>query len=227
MSDSGLWTAVAAVVRRDLLLAQRRRAEALNPLLFFLMVVTLIPLGVGPNPRLLTTMAPGVIWVAALLAGLLSLDAVFRSDYEDGSLDQLLVSPQPLSALALAKVAVHWLVTGVPIILLAPLLAVFLNLPAKAVPTLVITLALGTPVLSLIGGIGSALTVGLRRGGALLALLVLPLLVPVLIFGATAVDAAAAGLPVRGHILLLAALLVLSASLTPLAMAAALRINLQ
>jgi heme exporter protein B len=227
MSESGLWTAVAAVLKRDLLLAQRRRAEALNPLLFFLMVVTLIPLGVGPNPRLLATMAPGVIWVAALLAGLLSLDAVFRSDYEDGSLDQLLVSPQPLAALALAKVAVHWLVTGVPIILFSPLLAVFLNLPAKAVPTLVATLALGTPVLSLIGGIGSALTVGLRRGGALLALLVLPLLVPVLIFGAMAVDAATAGLPARGHILLLAALLVLSLSLAPLTMAAALRINLQ
>jgi heme exporter protein B len=227
MNDSSLWTATIAVLRRDLLLAQRRRAEALNPLLFFLMVVTLIPLGVGPNPRLLAIMAPGVIWVAALLAGLLSLDAVFRSDFEDGSLDQLLVSPRPLPVLALAKVAVHWLVTGVPIILLSPLLAVFLNLPANAIPTLVITLALGTPVLSLIGGIGSALTVGLRRGGALLSLLVLPLLVPVLIFGATAVDAATAGLPVRGHILLLAALLVLSLSLAPLAMAAALRINLQ
>jgi heme exporter protein B len=214
-----------ALLRRDLLIAYRHRGEVLNPLLFFIIVVTLFPLGVSPESRLLAVMAPGVIWIAALLSVLLSMDSVFRSDFEDGSLEQILLSPQPLTLLLLAKMAAHWLITGLPVVLIAPLLGVILHLPEAAMPTLIATLALGTPILSLIGAIGMALTVGLRRGGVLLSLLVLPLYVPVLIFGATAVDAAAAGLDVSGHLALLGALLLLSVTLAPLATASALRIS--
>ncbi|MCK9607212.1 MAG: heme exporter protein CcmB [Methylomonas sp.] len=214
-----------AIVRRDLLLAFRRRAEAANPLFFFVLVVTLFPLAVGAQPNLLQAMAPGVIWVSALLAALLSLDGLFRSDFEDGSLEQLLLSPHPLSVLVLGKVTSHWLVTGLPLLLVAPLLAVFLGLPEQAMPTLWLTLILATPLLSLIGAIGVALTVGLRRGGMILSLLVLPLYIPVLIFASSAVDRAASGLPVTAQINILLAMLLMALVLTPLPTAAALKMS--
>jgi heme exporter protein B len=214
------------LLRRDLVLAFRRRAEMINPLLFFVLVSSLFPLGIGADPVLLQKVGAGVIWVAALLAALLSLDGIFRSDFEDGTLEQFLLSAHPVSILVLAKVCAHWLITGLPLLLVAPLLAMLLNLPATATGTLLITLALGTPVLSLIGAVGVALTVGLRKGGMLLSLLVLPLYVPVLIFAANAVDTAGAGLPVVAHLSLLSALLALSLTLSPVATAAALRISL-
>jgi heme exporter protein B len=218
--------AFLALFRRDLTLAFRHRAEMANPLLFFVIVVTLFPMGITPEARILETIAPGVIWVAALLAAMLSLDTLFRSDFEDGALEQILLSPHPAAVLVLAKVLAHWLVTGLPLILVAPLLGVLLALPGEAMWVLVATLALGTPVLSLVGAIGTALTVGLRRGGVLLSLLVLPLYIPVLIFGSNAVGTAADGLPVAGQLYFLGALLVLSLTLAPLAIAAALRISL-
>lgn len=217
--------ALAALLRRDLMLAFRHRGELANPLLFFVIVVTLFPLGVGPESATLSRIAPGILWVAALLASLLSLETIFRSDFDDGSLEQMLLSPHPAALLAATKVLVHWLVTGVPLILLSPLLGVLLHLPGDAMGALLASLALGTPVLSLVGAIGVALTVGLRRGGILLALLILPLYTPVLIFGASAVANAAAGLPVAGQLYLLAALLILALTLAPLAIAAALRIS--
>ena len=225
MNEPSLTRAFALLLRRDLTLAFRHRSELANPLLFFVIVISLFPMGVSPESRVLQMIAPGVIWVAALLATMLSLDMMFRSDYEDGSLEQLLLSPHPVSVLVLAKVLAHWLVTGLPLLVLAPLLGVLLFLPIEAMPALVASLALGTPLLSLIGSIGMALTVGLRRSGVLLSLLVLPLYVPVLIFGANAVDAAAAGLPVTGQMYFLGAMLVLALSLSPLATAASLRIS--
>ena len=226
MTEPRLLPAFAGLLKRDLMLALRARGDLLNPLLFFVIVVTLFPLAVGASPKLLQALAPGVIWVAALLSALLSLDNLFRSDYEDGSLEQILLSPQPLSLLVLAKLLAHWLVTGLPLLLVAPLLGVLLNMPGNGLWALMATLALGTPVLSAIGAIGAGLTVGLRRGGVLLSLLILPLYIPVLIFGAGAVDAAAAGLSIEGHLYLLAALLALSVSLAPVAVAASLRISL-
>jgi heme exporter protein B len=220
-----LISAFFAIIRRDLLLAFRRRAEAANPVFFFILVVTLFPLALGAQPRLLQAMAPGVIWVAALLAALLSLDGLFRSDFEDGSLEQIILSPHPLTILVLGKIIAHWLITGLPLLLVAPLLAVFLGLPAQAMGTLLLTLILATPLLSLIGAIGVALTVGLRRGGMLLSLLVLPLYVPVLIFASSAVDRAAEGLPVGAQINILAAMLCLAVVLTPLPAAAALKMS--
>jgi heme exporter protein B len=214
------------VLRRDLQLAFRRRSELLNPVLFFVLVVSLFPLGIGPGPQTLALIAPGVIWVAALLATLLAMERLFRADFEDGSLEQLLLSPHPPALLALAKVLAHWLTTGLPLLLASPLLAVLLHLPAEAGGALLLSLLLGTPALSLIGAIGVALTVSLRRGGVLLTLLVLPLYVPVLIFGTAAVAAAATGLPYTGQLALLGAILVLALTLAPLAIAAGLRINL-
>lgn len=222
-----LVNAFLALLRRDLLLAWRRRAEALNPLMFFVLVVTLFPLALGAQPNLLQAMAPGIIWVSALLAALLSLDSLFRSDFDDGSIEQLLLSPHSLSVLVLGKILAHWLVTGLPLILIAPLLAVFLGLPAAAMPTLWLSLLLATPIFSLIGAIGVALTVGLRRGGMLLSLLVLPLYVPVLIFASNAVDHAASGLPVSAPLNILAALLIGALVLVPLPTAAALRMSTQ
>ncbi len=213
------------VFRRELLIAYRRRGELSNPLVFFLVVVSMFPLGLSPTPGFLAKLAPGIVWVCALLAALLSLDSLFRSDYEDGSLEQMALSPQPLPVMVLAKVAAHWLTTGVPLILMAPVLAAMLNLPDGGFPILMATLTLGTPVLSLVGAIGVALTVGLRKGGALLSLLVLPFYVPVLIFGANAVADAGNGLPVAGQLYLLAAMLVLSLTLAPFATAAALRVS--
>ena len=198
----------------------------INPLLFFVLVTSLFPLGIGADPKLLQAVGPGVIWVAALLAALLSLEGIFRSEFEDGTLEQFLLSSHPVSVLVLAKVLAHWLITGLPLLVISPLLGVLLGLPVDAIVILLITLALGTPVLSLIGAVGVALTVGLRKGGMILSLLVLPLYVPLLIFAANAVDTAAAGLPVTAHLSLISALLVLSLSLSPLATAAALRISL-
>lgn len=217
--------AFLGVLRRDLLLAVRGHAELVLPLLFYLLVVTLVPLAVSPDAATLAGLAPGIIWVGALLATLLSLERLFRSDFDDGSLDLLLLSPAPLPVLVLAKVLAHWLTTGLPLLLIAPLLALFLALPERALATLLATLALGTPVLSFIGAVGVGLTVSVRRGGGLLALLVLPLYVPVLIFGANAVSAAADGLPVAGQLYMLGAFLALAASLAPLAAAGALRIT--
>jgi len=214
------------LLKRDLTLAYRHRAELANPLLFFVIVISLFPLGISPEAKILTTIAPGIIWVAALLAAMLSLDSLFRSDFEDGTLEQLALTSHSLPLLVLAKVLAHWLLTGLPLLLLAPLLGVLLFLPQSAMLTLLITLALGTPILSLIGAIGVALTVGLRRGGVLLSLLVLPLYIPVLIFAANAVNVAADGLPVTGQLYFLGALLSLSLTLSPLATAAALRISL-
>lgn len=226
MTEPSLSRAFGALLRRDLTLAFRHRSQLANPLLFFTIVVTLFPLAVSPAPGLLSTIGPGVIWVAALLAAMLSLDSIFRSDYDDGTLEQLLLSPHPLSMLVVAKVLAHWLVTGLPLLLLAPLLGVLLHLKPAALVAMLSTLALGTPVLSLVGAIGVALTVGLRRGGVLLSLLVLPLYIPVLIFAASAVANAAAGLAIVGQLAFLGALLALAVALAPLAAAAALRISL-
>lgn len=218
--------ALLALVRRDFLLAYRHRGELANPLLFFMIVVTLFPLGVSPAEALLKILAPGVIWIAALLAALFSLESMFRSDFEDGALEQMAMSPQPLALLVLGKVLAHWLVSGLPMLLMAPLLALFLSLPVAGILALELTLLVGTPLLSLLGSIGVALTVGLRRGGVLLTLLVLPLYIPVLIFATNAVTVAVAGLPYDGQVYFLAALLALAVTLAPFATAAALRISL-
>jgi heme exporter protein B len=218
--------AFALLLRRDLTLAYRQRSEMINPLLFFVLVTALFPLGIGANPELLRSVGPGIIWVAALLAAMLSLDSVFRSDFEDGTLELYLLSAHPLSVLVLAKTIAHWLITGLPLLIVAPLLGVLLDLSAEAIWTLLLTLALGTPVLSMVGAIGVALTVGLRRSGMILSLLVLPLYVPVLIFAANAVESASSGLPITAHLSLLAALLALACSLSPVATAAALKISL-
>lgn len=220
-----LTSAFIAVIRRDLILAFRRRAEVANPVFFFILVVTLFPLGVGAQPKLLQAMAPGVIWVSALLAVMLSLDSLFRSDFDDGSLEQMLLSPHPLTILVFAKIIAHWLVTGLPLLVIAPLLAIFLGLPEQALGTLLITLVLATPVLSLIGSIGVSLTVGLRRGGMILSLLVLPLYVPVLIFASNAVEMAASGMSVDPQINILIAIFFMSTVLAPLPAAAALRMS--
>ena len=219
-------SAFLALLRRDLVIAFRRRSEMVNPLLFFVLVTSLFPLGVGSQPKLLALMAPGVVWVAALLAALLSLDTIFRSDFEDGTLEQLLLSAQPVSVLVIAKVLAHWLITGLPLLLMAPVLATFLGLPSQAVGTLVASLLFGTPALSLIGAIGVALTVGLRKGGMILSLLVLPLYVPILIFGAGAVGNAAMGIDATAQMYIMAAFLIFSLTLSPIATAAALRVSL-
>ncbi len=226
MNSDSLTRAFLILIRRDLMLAIRHRAEMANPLLFFILVTSLFPLGIGANPNLLQAVAPGVIWVAALLAALLSSENGFRSDFEDGSLEQYLMSSHPVSVLVLAKITAHWLITGLPLLLISPLLGILLGLPVEGIKVLFITLLLGTPVLSLVGAVGVALTVGLRKGGMILALLVLPLYVPLLIFASSAVDAAAAGLPVTAHLSLISALLVLALSLSPFATAAALRVSL-
>ncbi len=213
------------VLLRDLRLALRSRHELLNPLIFFVLVVSLFPLAVTPSETQLQQMAPGVIWVSALLSVLLSLDRLFKQDYEDGSLDQLMLSPNPLVILVLAKVCAHWLLTGLPLVLIAPLLAVFMSVPDAALPALLYSLLLGTPVLSLIGAIGVSLTVAVNRGGVLLSLIVLPLYIPVLIFGANAIDVASDGMSVRGQLLFLGAVLALAVSLAPIATAVALRIT--
>ncbi len=213
-----------AVLNRDLRLAMRRRGDWVNPLVFFVIVISLFPLGVGPDTELLRQIAPGIIWVASLLATLLASETLFRADFDDGSLEQLVLSSQPLSVLVLAKVLAHWLITGLPLLFLSPLVAVVLQLQGRSIPALMASLLLGTLTLSLVAAIGAALTVGLRKGGVLLALLVLPLFIPVLIFGSSSVLAVEGGFPVQAHLSMLGALFLLSLALAPLAIAASLRI---
>jgi len=226
MKPGSTFAACSALIRRDLTLVWRRRGDTLNPILFALIVTALFPLALGPEPDNLRRIAAGVVFVALLLAGLLALDTLFRGDYEDGSLEQLVLSPHPLALLLACKIAVHWLTTALPLLVVTPLLAEMLNLPHAIQPVLLAALALATPLLSLIGAVCVALTVGMRRSGMLLALLVLPLYVPVLIFGAGACNAAQAGLAFTAPLLWLGAGLVLALVLAPLACAAALKISL-
>jgi heme exporter protein B len=219
--------AAAALVRRDLLLAARRKSDALAPVVFFVLVASLFPLGVGPEPELLRRIGPGVLWVGALLATMLALARLFAADYEDGTLESLVLSPEPLWLLAAAKVAAHWLVAGLPLVVAAPVLALQYGLPADTIAVLVASLLLGTPVLSLVGAIGAALTLGVRGGGLLVALVVLPLYVPALVFGAGAVDANLAGTGAAAHLSLLGACLAIAAFFAPWAITAALRIALE
>lgn len=209
----------------ELRLAWRRGADILNPLWFFLIVITLFPFSVGPESALLAQIAPGVIWVAALLASLLVMERLFRDDLLDGSLEQQLLLPTPLAGVVMAKVLAHWMMTGLPLLLVSPLAALLLGMNAHSAGVLFLTLLLGTPTLSFIGSVGAALTVGLKRGGVLLSLLVLPLSVPMLIFASAACEAAAAGLPVDGYLAVLGAFLAGSATLCPFATAAALRLS--
>lgn len=212
------------IIRRDLTIALRRRADVFTTLIFFVIVVSLFPLGIGPELDTLRLIAPGVVWVGALLASMLALEQIFSADHRDGTLEQMLLSPQPVSILVVGKVVAHWLVSGVPLVLIAPLLGVQYDLSWEALSVLIVSLLLGTPTLSLIGAIGAALTLGLRSGGVLLALLVLPLYIPVLIFGAGAVEATVSGLGGQAHLSMLGAILAGSLVLAPLAITAALRV---
>jgi heme exporter protein B len=216
-----LWSSL----QRQLLLAFRRPAEFLNPVLFFLLVVALFPLGIGPDPAQLREFAPGILWIVALLATLMAAETLFRSDYEDGTLEQLLLSEHPLFLSSLSYVLGHWLITGLPLTLLSPVFAVMLQLPVQAMGVLVTTMALGTALLSLVGSIGAALTVSLKRGGMLISLIILPLYVPVLIFGSGAVQLAAQGNDAMPQVLLLAGMLSLGVALAPFAIAAGLHIS--
>jgi heme exporter protein B len=223
----GLPSVLLAVLRREVALAMRQKGEVLTPLVFFVVIASLFPLGVGPESALLLRMAPGVLWVSALLAAMLSLQRMFSMDYADGSLEQMALSPTPLGLLVAAKALAHFLLSGLPLVLMAPILGLQFGLDGRALGILMLTLLLGTPTLSLIGAIGAALTLGVRGAGVLLSLLILPLYIPVLIFGAGAVEADIAGLGYGGHLSLLAALLVLSLFFAPLATTAALRISLE
>jgi len=225
MTQLSYRAAFALIVKRDLMIAFRHRDDIVNPLLFFVIVVSLFPLGVGPESTTLSRIAPGIIWVAALLATLLSLDRLFKSDYADGSLEQMLLSPHPVFILVIAKIFAHWLLTGLPLILIAPLLAVLLHLHESSYGALMLTLLLGTPVLSLLGAIGVALTVGIKKGGVLLSLLVLPLYIPVLIFATSAIDTAAMNLPYNGQLAIIAAIFFASLTLAPFAVSAALKVS--
>ena len=212
-----------AVFRREARLALRQSADSVMVVAFFIIAVILFPFGVGPEPNTLARIGPGVIWVAALLAAMLSMERMFQADYEDGALELLVLAPVPLELTVLAKVCVHWLTTGLPLMVATPLLAIMMNVPLDALPVILLTLALGTPILSLIGAIGAALVLGARRGGVLLSLLVLPLTIPVLIFAVGAIEAELSGLAVKAHLMLLGGLLLAAAALTPWASAAAVR----
>jgi len=227
MNSQGMLAVLQCMLTRDLLLAIRRLSDVLTTLFFFVIVVSLFPLGIGADMDTLRAIAPGVVWVAALLASMLALGRLFNEDFADGTLEQLILTPQPLALLVVSKVTAHWLVTGLPLVLIAPLLGLQYDLPADALWILVLSLLMGTPVLSLIGAIGAALTLGLRGGGVLISLLVLPLYVPVLIFGAGVVDAGISGLDTQAHFWLLSAFLVLALAFSPLATAAALRISIE
>ncbi len=220
-------TALLTIVRRDMLLVMRRKSEVLTALFFFVIVTSLFPLGIGPEPALLRKIAPGVLWVAALLATMLGLQRMFAADHADGTLEQMALSPTPLVVLVAGKIVAHWLVSGLPLVLIAPVLGLQFDLDASALAVLMLALLLGTPLLSFIGAIGAALTLGVRGGGVLVSLLVLPLYVPALIFGAGAVDAHIAGLGADAQLSLLAALLVLAGFFAPWAATAALRIALE
>ncbi|NOY72741.1 MAG: heme exporter protein CcmB [Gammaproteobacteria bacterium] len=222
-----MFSAFFSVVRRELLLAMRRRADFLTVLFFFIIVVSLFPLGVGPEADTLRKIAPGVVWVAALLASMLALGRLFYNDYVDGTLEQMLLVPQPLSILVLGKVFAHWLVSGLPLVFIAPVMGLQFDLDGEAIIVLIGALMLGTPILSLIGAIGAALTLGVRGGGVLISLLILPLYIPVLVFGAGAVEASASGLGAQAHLSLLGAGLFVSVVLAPWATAAALKISVE
>jgi heme exporter protein B len=226
-TDASLLAGLCAVVRRDLLLAGRRRVEALLPLGFFIVAAGLFPLGVGPETHTLRQIAPGVVWVCALLAAMLSVTQMFAADHQDGSLEQMLLADAPLVAIVAGKVIAHWLTGGLPLVLAAPVLGVLFGMHADAIGVLALTLLLGTPVLSLLGALGAALTLGLRSGAALVFLIVLPLTIPALIFGAGAVVAVDTGLSAQAHVSLLGALLIVTALGAPVATAAALRISLE
>jgi len=230
MSESqshSLGSSIAAVFKRDITAAFRQSGEILNPVIFFLMVVTMMPLGISPDGKTLATLAPGLLWVIALLASMLSLDSLFRSDFDDGSLEQMILSPQPLYFLALAKTLAHWLAIGLPLTLVAPLLGIMLSLPAAGFIPLMFSMLLGTLVLSLIGAIGAALTVSLRKGGLLLSLIIMPLYVPVLIFGASAVRLSLEGIEVYNLFAILGAFCAAALVLAPLAIAGALKMSVQ
>jgi len=216
-----------ASLHRDLLLVMRRKSEVLTALFFFVIVTSLFPLGIGSDPGLLRKIAPGVIWVSALLATLLGLQRILASDYADGTLEQMALSPAPLSAIVAGKILAHWLVCGLPLVVLAPVIGLQFDLGGSAVGLVMLTLLLGTPTLSMIGAVGASLTLGARGGGALLSLLVLPLYIPVLIFGAGAVNAQIAGLGAEGHLSLLAALLIFTAVFAPWVAAVSIRISLE
>ena len=219
-----LWQGFLGVIRRDLLLTWKRPGNVVNPLFFFLMVSTLFPLAVGPSTEQLRLSGPGVVWVAALLATLLSLNSLFLRDHDDGSLDQLILSPQPLPLLALAKAAAHWFVTGLPLVLISPVISIMFQMPIPTIKVMMLTLFFGSIGLSLLGSIGSALTIGIHRGSALLSLLILPLAMPILIFGARTVSLSVTNDPTAGGIYFLGAYCMLAISLAPFATAAALRI---
>jgi len=214
-----------AILKRDLLLAMRHRTELLNPMIFFVLVIVLMQLGMRAKPSILITLAPAIVWIAALLAALLSLDHMFRSDMEDGALEQMIISTQPTSLLVFAKIIAHWVITGLPVTLVAPVLGMMLGLTIDATQILFLTLLIGTPILSAIGSIGVALTVGLRRGGVLLSILVLPLYVPVLIFASQTVTTSMTGYPIVASLSILMAMMVLSLTLSPWASSAALRMS--
>jgi len=220
-----MFDAFVQVIRQDLLAAFRHKSAVLNPIWFFVIVVTLFPLGLGTDPTLLSRIAPGIIWVATLLAALLSFERLFKDDFIDGSLEQMMLSPYPLAWLVCAKIFGHWLLTGLPVLLVSPLLAVFLSLKMDAFYALFLTLLIGTPILSLLGAIGVALTVGLRKGGILLSLIMLPFSIPILIFSTMAIEAASFGQSYLGFIALLLAMLVGAITLAPFAIAAALRVS--
>ncbi len=217
--------ALTWIVRRDITVALRRRTDVFTTLVFFAIVISLFPLGIGPELDTLRLIAPGVVWVGALLASMLALEQLFLADHRDGTLEQLLLAPQPLALLVLGKVAAHWLITGLPLVVMAPVLGLQYDLSGEALGVMVLSLLLGTPTLSLLGAIAAALTLGLRSGGVLVALLVLPLYIPVLIFGAGAVEATTSGLGGSAHLSLLGAMLLLALLGTPLATAAALRVS--
>ncbi|MCE9551715.1 MAG: heme exporter protein CcmB [Betaproteobacteria bacterium] len=227
MNKLSLIDLLSLVIRRDLVLAMRRRADVLTTLIFFVIVVSLFPLGVGPEMDMLRKMAPGVVWVAALLASMLSLGRMFSADYLDGTLEQMMLVPQSLSVLVLAKILAHWMVSGLPLVIMAPVLGLQFDMPTQALWVLIAALLLGTPILSMIGAVGAALTLGLRGGGALVSLLVLPLCIPVLIFGAGAVEAVVSGTSVGSHLSLLGALLLIALVFTPWVTALALRISME
>mgnify|MGYP003333374339 FL=1 len=216
-----------ALLQRDLLLALRRKSEVLTGVFFFVVVASLFPLAIGPDFKILRLIAPGILWVGALLASMLVLARLFEADYQDGSLEQMLLSPQPLGVLVSAKIAAHWILCGLPLVVLSPVLALQFDLATDAMAVLALSLLIGTPVLSLIGSIGAALTLGLRGGGVLLSLLVLPLFVPVLVFGAGAVEAQAAGLGAQAHLSILLAILLPALVFSPWACAVALKIALE
>ena len=227
MNQLSLFGLLGLVIRRDLLLAMRRRADVLTTLVFFVMVVSLFPLGVGPGPEMLRKMAAGVVWVAALLASMLSLARMFSADYLDGTLEQMLLAPQSLSVLVFGKIIAHWMLSGLPLVLIAPVLGLQFGMSFQGLWVLVIVLLLGTPILSMIGAIGAALTLGLRGGGVLVSLLVLPLCIPVLIFGTGAVDAVNTGMSITPHVALLAAMFLLALVFSPWVTAQALRISME